>query len=368
MWLRSFLLRYSETQILRYPLTRYVVAVVAAVAAVGLRFLLAPLLGSANPYHTVWLGVVFCAWFCGLGPSVLATVIMLLGVWYWFIPPYRTFAVVNAGEVFGILGFLLFAAVIITIGERARRTQAKLNAAHDEMEVAVKERTAELAEANEKLRELTSSLMHLQDEERRRFARELHDSVGQLLAVIGMNLASFEGENLTPDAARLLNDSQRLAEEISTQIRTISHLLHPPLLDEAGLGAALHTYVDGFSQRSKLDARLDIPVRLPRLSRDLEISIFRIVQECLTNIHKHAGATAVVISIQWTAASITLKVADDGKGLRPGRGPGVGVRGMEERVRQLRGTFHIASNTRGTTVTVTMPIVEAREPSALAAN
>jgi len=361
------LLRYSETQILRLPLTRYVVAVAAAVAALALRFVLTPLLGPANPYHTVWLGVVFCAWFCGVGPSILGTMIMFLGVWYWFVPPYRSFALQSPREIFGLAGFLLFAAVIITIGERARRTQAKLNEAHDEMEIAVKERTAELAEANEKLRELTSSLMHLQDEERRRFARELHDSVGQLLAVIGMNLASFEGEQLTPDAARLLSDSQRLAEEISMQIRTISHLLHPPLLDEAGLRAALHTYVDGFSQRSKLEATLDISEGLPRLSRDLEISIFRIVQECLTNIHKHAGATSVSISIHWSG-SITLKVADDGKGLRAGHGPGVGVRGMEERVRQLRGTFHIASNSRGTTVTVTMPIVEAREPSALAAN
>jgi signal transduction histidine kinase len=345
-----------------------VIAIVAAVAALGLRFILTPLLGSANPYHTVWLGVVFCAWFCGLAPSILATLIMFLGVWYWFVPPYRSFALTSGGEAFGLAGFLLFAAVIITIGERARRTQAKLNAAHDEMEIAVKERTAELAEANQKLRELTRSLMHLQDEERRRFARELHDSVGQLLAVIGMNLASFEGEHLTPDATRLLNDSQRLAEEISTQIRTISHLLHPPLLDEAGLGAALRIYVDGFSQRSKVDATVEVPEDLPRLARDLEISIFRIVQECLTNIHKHAGAKSVAISIGRAANSVTLSVADDGRGLRAGHGPGVGLRGMEERVRQLNGTFQIASNSRGTTVMVKMPLMEIREPSELTAN
>src|SRR5947209_14998371 len=166
-----------------------------------LRFALTPLLGSANPYHTVWLGVVFCAWFCGVGPSIVATVIMLLGVWYWFLPNYGTFALESSSEIFGIAGFLFFAGVIITIGERARRVQAKLNAAHDEMEIAVKERTAELARANEKLRELTGSLMHLQDEERRRFARDLHDSVGQLLAVLGMNLSSFEKENLTFDGA-----------------------------------------------------------------------------------------------------------------------------------------------------------------------
>ena len=352
------MLRFSRKKILKHPLTRYGVAVIAAAAALLLRSALTPLLGTANPYHTVWLGVVFCAWFCGVGPSILATLIMLLGVWYWFIPEYGSFVLASPNEIFGLVGFSFFAGVIISIGERARRTQAKLNAAHDEMEIAVKQRTAELAEANEKLRELTGSLMHVQDEERRRFARDLHDSVGQLLAVISMNLSSFERENLSPDAAGLLHDSQDMVEEISTQIRTISHLLHPPLLDEAGLGAALRIYVDGFSQRSKAVARLEVPENLPRLARDLEISIFRIVQESLTNIHKHAEAKAVVISISNSQGCVALKVVDDGKGLPADLVYGVGLRGMEERVRQLRGSFQIRSNSDGTTVTATVPVAE----------
>jgi signal transduction histidine kinase len=362
------LLRFSETKILKHPLSRYGLAIIAAAVALMLRFVLAPLLGTANPYHTVWLGVVFCAWFCGVGPSIVATLIMLLGVWYWFLPVYGSFVLGSPNEIFGLAGFSFFAGVIIAIGERARRTQAKLNAAHDEMEIAVKERTAELAEANEKLRELTGSLMHLQDEERRRFARDLHDSVGQLLAVISMNLASFEGEQLTTGAARLLVDSQARVGEISAQIRTISHLLHPPLLDEAGLGAALRIYVDGFSQRSKVVAELDVPEDLPRLPRDLEISIFRIVQESLTNIHKHAGATSVDISISRSNGSVTLRVVDDGKGLPADRSHGVGLRGMEERVRQLRGSFQISSNSHGTTVTVTMPVTETRGVATVAEN
>jgi signal transduction histidine kinase len=362
--LRTLLLRFSETQFLRRPFSRYGLAVVAGGVALALRFLLTPLLGSENPYHTVWLGVVFCAWFCGVGPSIVATLLMVAGVWYWFIPDYHSFALASASEIFGLAGFLLFASVIITIGERARRTQAKLNAAHDEMEMAVKERTAELAHANEKLRELTSSLMHLQDEERRRFARNLHDSVGQLLAVIGMNLSSFENENLTPNAARLLGESQELVQEISTQIRTISHLLHPPLLDEAGLGAALRIYVDGFSQRSKVGTSLDVPEDLPRLSRDLEISIFRIVQECLTNIHKHAGAKSVAISIHHSPNAVLLSVVDDGKGMPDGHVSGVGLRGMEERVRQLQGRFQMTSSSQGTTVTVRMPVAEGRPAAA----
>jgi signal transduction histidine kinase len=357
-------LRFSETQILRHAATRYTIAVAASAAAVGLRFALGPLLGSGNPYHTAWLGVVFCAWFCGVGPSIVATLIMLLGVWHWFLPHSG-----RAGEFFGIAGFVFFAGVIITIGERARRTQEKLNTAHDQMEAAVKQRTAELEEANQKLRDLTRSMMHLQDDERRRLARDLHDSVGQLLAVIGMNLTSFEYENPSPDAARLLRESQQLVEQISTEIRTISHLLHPPLLDEAGLGAALRIYVEGFSQRSKVAAKLEVPEDLPRLAQDVEISIFRIVQECLTNIHKHADATSVVISITPSARSITLRVADDGKGLRDGYSPGVGLRGMEERVRQLHGEFKIGSNSRGrgTTVTVSMPATQTSDTVTIAA-
>lgn len=361
------LLRFSESQILKSAISRYALAVIASAAALALRFTLTPLLGDANPYHTAWLGVVFCAWFCGVGPSALATVLMTVGIWYWFVPPYNSFRMETPRELFGVAGFLLFAVVIITIGERARRTQAKLNASHDEMEIAVKQRTAELAEANEKLRELTTSILHMQDEERRRFARDLHDSVGQLLAVIGMNLASFEGENLTTGAVQLLSESNQLIEQISKEIRTISHLLHPPLLDEAGLGAALRIYVEGFSQRSKLAADLQVPEDLPRLSRDLEISIFRIVQECLTNIHKHAGARSVSISITRGADGITLKVVDDGKGLAESYSFGVGLRGMEERVRQLRGSFKLSSNSHGTTVAVTLPAMPKEEAVAFGA-
>src|ERR1700756_1711142 len=130
-----------------------------------------------------------------------------------------------------------------------------------------------------------------------------------------MNLASFDQENLTTGAVQLLSESKQLIEQILTETRTISHLMHPPLLDEAGLGAALRIYVEGFSQRSKIVADLQVPEDLPRLSRDLEISIFRIVQECLTNIHKHAEARSVSISITRGADGISLTVVDDGKGL-----------------------------------------------------
>jgi len=283
---------------------------------------------------------------------------MFLGIWYWFIPPFGTFNRVNLGEFTGMTGFLLFAGIIISIGERARRTQARLNAAHDEMEAAVKKRTAELAEANEKLRELTGSLLHMQDMERRRFARELHDSVGQLLMVIDMNLSAFDQENLSPEGVHLLGDSRELVDQIIREIRTISHLLHPPLLDEAGLGAALRIYVEGFGQRSGIAADLKVEEDLPRLSPDLEISIFRIVQECLTNILKHAGAKAVAIRVGRAAGMVSVTVSDDGRGMGDGRKFGVGLRGMQERVHELHGTLQVDSSERGTTIAATMPSAE----------
>jgi signal transduction histidine kinase len=335
---------------------RYLAAIATACFALLLQVLLKPLLGSASPYHTVWLAVVFCALFCGVGPSVVATLLMLMSVWFWFLPPFASFSLESAEHAFGLAGFFLFAGIIITIGEHARRTQQRLNAAHGEMEDAVKRRTAELAEANEKLRQLTTNLLQLQDVERRRFARDLHDSVGQMLVVLGINVAVLEErEKLTTDGMRLVTDSKHLIEQLSVEVRTISHLLHPPLLDEAGLEAALRMYVEGFSQRSGIAADVLVPQNLPRLSQELEISVFRIVQESLTNVHKHANAKRVKIHVEHSLAGLTVSVADDGKGLLRGHAVGVGFAGMQERVRQLQGTFQVSSDTTGTSVIATFP-------------
>jgi signal transduction histidine kinase len=336
-------------------LVRYTLAVTVACLALVLRFLLTPMVGSADLYHTIWLGVAFCAWFCGVGPSVVATVLMLLGVWYWFLPVYGSFALESPRELLGLSGFLLFAGVIIIIGQLARKTQERLNAARAELEGSVRERTAELAHASETLRHVTTRLLQLQDEERRRFARDLHDSIGQLLAVISMNLAAFEKENLSADGSRLLTDSQQLIEQLSREVRTISHLLHPPMLDEAGLGPALRIYAEGFSKRSKIKVDVQVPHDLPRLSQELEISVFRIVQESLTNVHKHAEAKTVKISIDRSEAALSVCVEDDGKGLPNDHALGVGLTGMQERVRQLQGTFQVSSSANGTAIIATIP-------------
>lgn len=352
------MLRFSARPLLRKPASRYALAFVAAIAALYLRALLVPFLGWGNPYHTVWLGVVFCAWFCGVGPSILATLVMVIGIVYWFLPPIHRLAIADPRDWFGVIGFVVFAGVIITIGERARRTQAKLNAAHDEMESTVRQRTAELASANKKLHELSSSLLQTQDAERRRLARDLHDSVGQLLAVVGMNLAALDTESLSRRGQGVLHDTKQFLEQILQEIRTMSHLLHPPLLDESGLRPALGIYVDGFSQRSKIAATLQVPRDLPRFSQGLEIAIFRIVQECLTNVHKHAAARAVTISIQYPGDKVVVQVSDDGQGVAKDQIRGVGLTGMQERVRELHGAFNVNSNSSGTTVTATLPASE----------
>jgi signal transduction histidine kinase len=216
---------------------------------------------------------------------------------------------------------------------------------------------------------LNARMTVLQEEERRRIARELHDSVGQLLAAISMNSVLVEAESykLTPDAAQRISENAAMVQEASKQIRTISHLLHPPLLDEVGLASALQWYVEGFSERSKIDARLDIPRELAGLSKEMELSIFRVVQECLTNIHRHARSPTAGIRIIQDDACLRVEIEDAGKGIPLEKGSafgssahaGVGLRGMRERLRQLGGTLQVQSNSPGTRVTAVLPVLRA---------
>jgi len=216
--------------------------------------------------------------------------------------------------------------------------------------------------------EFASRLQKIQDDERKRIARELHDSVGQLLAAIGMNINVVQSQcsKLDSDGVRAVSDNAVLVQQVSNEIRTLSHLLHPPLLDVAGVASALRWYVDGFAERSKIKVDLEIPADLGRLSPNIEITIFRIVQECLTNIHRHSGSATAVITLQQEGNVLVLQVSDSGKGislekqqdLTLGRG-GVGVEGMRERLRQLGGTLEIQSTGTGTVVNATLPLAQA---------
>jgi signal transduction histidine kinase len=207
-----------------------------------------PLLGGYVPYSTFLPAVAFCAWYCGIGPSILRVVVALLAAQYWFIPPIHSLRIVGTAQMIGILAFSSVSGVLVAMGEVRRRRELALLASHGKLEEAVKERTGELDQTNQNLRELSARLMQLQDEERRRLARELHDSVGQTLAALGMNLAAMatDIERLTK-TVNTVNDSAALVRELSQEVRTISRLLHPPLLDEAGLASALRWYTEGFA-------------------------------------------------------------------------------------------------------------------------
>jgi two-component system, NarL family, sensor kinase len=182
---------------------------------------------------------------------------------------------------------------------------------------------------------------------------------------MGMNLARLEKELRKSglSAVDLVKENQKLIDELLKEVRTISHLLHPPLLDELGLGSALRTYVQGFSERSNIKVDLEIPTEFGRLSEESETAIFRLVQECLTNIHRHSGSRVAAIRVSRSDGRVHVEVRDAGKGISKqkraeleatGSG-GVGIRGMRERLRQLGGVLEISSGAKGTTVSAYLP-------------
>ena len=361
-------------------LRRYGFAILAAVAALFLRKLLGPVLGQQNPYHTAWAAVVFSAWYCGLGPSIVTVLVEVVGIWYWFLSPQMSIQLADPrAEISGMLGFLIFSCFIIALGEsnrraltRSRWAEEQLRTAHAELGQKVKDRTVQLQAANDGLRELSGRLQQMRDEERRSIARELHDSVGQLLAALNMNIEIVlsQGDKLEPAVARAVSDSSQLVQQILREVRTISYLLHPPLLDVAGLASAIRWYADGFSERSQIKVDVEIPDAFRRLSSEMEIAIFRMVQECLTNIHRHSGSGTAGIVIRQERDRILVRVKDAGKGIplekqlelaSSGR-TGIGFRGMRERLRQLGGDLDIHSDDTGTVIAATLPIPDAQSP------
>lgn len=473
---------------------RYALGTLAAVGALLLRDFLNPFFGQRNPYHTLWLAVVFSAWYCGLGPSIVTVVIGAFGVWYWFLPPAHSWAIKDTVEISGLLGFLVFSAVIVALGESTRRSIARrekaeedLRNTREELENRVRERTAALqrrtAEVIEKAtlldlandaifiktaqntisywnqgaerlygwtaaealgrnpatllrsnypiplseienhevwegeisqttrdgrriiiasrwttlrnpagdpigwmeintnitdrkraenaaRSLSGRILTLQDDERRRIARGLHDSLGQYLAALKMQLgllAMSEG-----DQRSLIEEASGIVDRCITETRTVSHLLHPPLLDEAGFGSAARWFVEGFAQRSGIAVDLSLPPDLGRLHSDVEITLFRALQEALTNVHRHAASSKADIRLTLAPRQIQLQIQDYGRGMSPeilrqlnegGGKTGVGVAGMRERVRELGGYMTIQSGETGTLVSIVLPLSDSKTVS-----
>jgi PAS domain S-box-containing protein len=466
-------------------------AALAGMAALLLREVLNPFLGERNPYHTAWLAIIFAAWYCGVAPAMVTIVICALGIWYWFLPPYSSFAIPTSSEIAGLLGFLVFSGLIVALGESARRIMLKrelaekeLGKTRQELEDRVRERTAELEQrtaeviekaalldmandaifvktasgtisywnegaerlygwnkkevfgktpfevlrtkypiplqeieshntwegelaqitkdgrhivvasrwttlrddtgkttgwmeintditdrkrAEDAARKLSGRILSLQDDERRRMARSLHDSLGQYLVALKMQLEMMP---LSDEQIPIVAECVSIVDRSLNETRTISHLLHPPLLDDAGFGSAARWYVEGFGQRSGIQVNLDFPPRVGRLSDEIEIALFRALQEALTNVHKHAGSSAVNVRFSLDPDYARLEIQDNGAGIRPETlrhllegvaETGIGIAGMRERARELGGTLEIESDSRGTKLKLTLPLFNPEE-------
>ena len=251
------------------------------------------------------------------------------------------------------------------IERELHESQERYRTLADALESQVQLRTQELGKSNSDLRDLSGRLMEAQDVERRHIARELHDSAGQTLTALGMQLGRISADAKTNPAqlAKDIQGAEELVQHLSQEIRTTSYLLHPPLLDETGISSALSWYVQGLAERSNLAIDLKLPDNLGRLPSEMELLIFRLVQECLTNIHRHSGSKTARIRIEREDSNVYVEVQDRGRGMSPERlaeiqsqGTGVGIRGMRERVRHFRGNLVIESNGSGTKIYATLPL------------
>ena len=237
-------------------------------------------------------------------------------------------------------------------------------------DVTAARRTEEALKQSElELRLLSSRLLDLQDSERRRIARELHDGTAQNLFALNIALSRMLQQASTEESRNSLQECLSLCELSREEIRTLSYVLHPPMLDEAGLVSALKWYVDGFSARSGIRVDLTADPALGRLPIDIETDLFRVVQECLANIHRHSGSVAAAVKLDRNTERVLLQIRDWGRGMpaeitsgQTMASPGVGIPGMHERLAQHQGNLEIRSNNKGTIVTATVPLVPMHRP------
>lgn len=333
---------------------------VASDAAIWLAYVSISLTLAYTVYRTrreipfSWMLLAFGTFIIACGFTHLMEVIVLWQPLYWL-----------SGDI-KLLTAVASVITAIALPPLVPRIRALLSASKREREYRLKieEANRELARNNDVLKTLSARLLHIQDQERRRVAREVHDGAGQLVAALSINVDRLDASGSEIERAQILADTKSVVRTLNAELRTISHLLHPPLLDEVGLSSALQWYIDGFCQRSAIAAQLHIDPNLHRLGPDTETAIFRVVQECITNVHRHSGATQVSVSLLALASCVRVEVVDNGKGIvsmqnGSNGGPettGVGISGMRERVSQLGGTLNIQSGPAGTSVRAEFPV------------
>lgn len=345
------------------------VAVPANIDIATFYFVLIVLVGWTKSFKWLWISTIIFILLTFAGISLGAPPIDRQLIWVDWLNRSMT---ALALAVLAVPIHLLLRAIL----ERERAERA-LQESHDLLEKRVEERTSalavvieelqkenanriqaegELRESESSLRELSLELLRAQDEERRRLGQELHDGLGQCLSALKLSL-HFVGQAI-PTAEESARDHfaecRELTDDALSQVRTLSHLMYPPQLQTLGLKSTIPWYVRGFEQRSGVQTKLEMPQSLGRLPEHLELALFRILQESLTNIHRHSGSRCAHVGLKFIEGAVVLQIKDAGKGIQ--NSPyGVGLRSMQERAKELGGKVELSSGPGGTTVRATLP-------------
>ena len=274
-----------------------------------------------------------------------------------------------------ISGQKVFTVICNDISEQVM-AEEQLRRSHDELEIRIRERTADLEDTNaslqaeilerkraeEEIQDLSRKMMRVQEEERRNLARELHDGATQNLVTLCLNLSQVTRQSTEDVTRSAIEQCIQLAEQCTTELRTLSYLLHPPLLDEMGLRLTLTAYVEGFSQRTGVTVTLQTSGQVDGMEPEVELAVFRIVQEGLSNIHRHSRSRTAQIILSREQEELTLQVSDQGRGISSGSNTaGVGLASMKERTRLLGGTLDVKTGPIGTTITAVLPVKREEE-------
>ncbi|HMC32289.1 MAG TPA: PAS domain S-box protein, partial [Candidatus Angelobacter sp.] len=277
-----------------------------------------------------------------------------------------------------IAGETIFTIICSDVTE-AVLAEAQLRKSHEELEIRVQERTAALVNMNqsleleilehqraeEEIQELSRRMMRVQEEERRNLARELHDGATQNLVTLLLHMGRMSRDPSVISPA-VLEEWMRLTEQSANELRTVSYLLHPPLLEELGLGLTLRSYVEGFAKRTGIQVTLSSQGDLDNMGFDIELAVFRIIQEALSNIHRHSGSRTATVRISCDGDVLRLQIADQGRGILEIHRSGVGLGSMRERARLLKGQLAIETGSTGTTIKIELPVSHLIRSHALA--